>query len=137
MAEVLTEYLESATRSAWSWGEQDCTLWVADFVLLVTGLDPGISFRGKYKTRLGCERLLKRRGGLVALVSDAMAAADIAGTNDPGRGDVGIIPATIRRRRADMIEATAAICLGQGRWAVFSPRGLLVAPTQHTAAWSI
>lgn len=44
------------------WGKQDCCLFAADWVRLVTKVDPAQALRGKYRTELGAKRALKRAG---------------------------------------------------------------------------
>lgn len=137
MAEVLTAYLEASTKMHWGWGGykggKDCALWMADYVDRLRGGDPAAAFRGKYSTGLGCERIIETYGGLEGLVSSVALSLGLEKTDFPVRGDIGVIetPSPDGRR------PTAAICVGQRRWAVFSPSGLLVAPSNHIAAWSV
>lgn len=140
MAEILTAYLEEATRLPWGWGGhnggKDCALWMADYVARVRGGDPGAAFRGRYHTRLGCEKLLRREGGLMSLVSRVAASIGLGERFDPISGDIGVIEAVVCGS-ATSLEPAAAICVGGGRWALFSHKGLIVGPTRHLKAWAV
>lgn len=141
MAEVLTAYLDATPLMRWGWGGdkggKDCAIWMADYVGLVRGGDPAAAFRGEYRTALGCERLLEAGGGLVQVVADTASAIGLAATDSPQRGDIGVIETLTIRDRGTHIAPTAAICLGNGLWAVFSPAGLLVRQANFIAAWAV
>lgn len=72
MASCLADFFKRAQVEPFVWGENDCALWVGSYIREVTGYDPASSLRGRYKTALGCMRLLKRHGGLEAVCADAM-----------------------------------------------------------------
>jgi hypothetical protein len=57
-----------ADEKPFAWGSRDCCLFAADAVLCITGLDPAIDFRGRYKTAKGAARVLKKYGGLEGAV---------------------------------------------------------------------
>ena len=44
------EYISLTAELPWSWGSQDCTLWVADWCIHRWGFDPARRFRGRYST---------------------------------------------------------------------------------------
>lgn len=58
----LAGYLEQARHQPFAWGENDCALWSARWVRTATGRDFLPDWRGRYSTRLGAVRLMKRRG---------------------------------------------------------------------------
>lgn len=133
MAE-LGAYLRAAARTPFVWGEDDCALWVAGWITLRTGHDFAAPYRGRYHTALGCWRLLRREGGLLALFE-----RDLAGLQriwDPAAaqaGDVGVVLGA--GSRPGRLTLVAAICTGP-RWAA---RGgackLVVGPAPVAAAW--
>lgn len=110
-------------------GTADCALTVADWVMAATGCpDPADHLRGRYRTALGRERLLRRQGGLEAVMTVCAAKAGLSETTNPVRGDVGLI------RTGG--QTLAAICLG-GRWAA-KGQGVLVAPADAVLkAWRV
>jgi hypothetical protein len=127
-SERLTAYLAAGAALPFVWGERDCCLWVSDWIKAERGLDPGGELRGAYADQRACARIVKRAGGLSALVSNAMAKAGLPETDAPGLGDVGTITAGG--------ETMMAVCLGE-RWALKAKDGLAVIPATHLVAWSI
>jgi hypothetical protein len=69
---LLTAYIEERREVPFMWGRADCCLFAADWVRLATDLDPAADLRGKYDSALGARRIIKRRGGLAAMVARAL-----------------------------------------------------------------
>lgn len=59
---ALFAHIEQHQSTPFTWGEFDCCLFAADAVELMTGNDFAVDFRGKYNTKLGAARALKRYG---------------------------------------------------------------------------
>ena len=59
---ALALYLESCTDKPFKWGEHDCCLFAANAVVAMGGQDYAADFRGKYRTKTGALRALKRYG---------------------------------------------------------------------------
>lgn len=105
-----------------------CVLVVADWIVLKGHADPAAPYRGRVRTTLGWKRLVRREGGLEALMTAGAARSGLIETLSPAEGDVGLI-------RQSGLEI-AAICLG-GLWAA-KGRGLVVAPADTVLkAWSV
>jgi hypothetical protein len=68
----LALFVEEKRGSPFSWGNNDCALFTADWLILLTGIDCGASLRGGYNDGLGAARVLKRRGGLENLIERIM-----------------------------------------------------------------
>lgn len=126
---MLDEFLETMAATPFVDGQADCALTIADWVMAATGCpDPAHDLRGQYSTALGRERLLKRRGGLKAVMQVCADRAGLTSTRRPKRGDIGIVAMSGQR--------LAAICLGK-TWAA-KGQGLVVAvPTSVIQAWSV
>ena len=58
----LTEFVKQRRDVPFEWGTNDCCLFVSDAALAMTGIDPAVDFRGKYKTELGAMRAIKKQG---------------------------------------------------------------------------
>lgn len=72
------------------WGTADCLLTCADVVDAVTGIDPAVDIRGRYKTEAGAVRLLRKRG--YADVGEALAALfPVEAVLMAQRGDLGVV----------------------------------------------
>ena len=120
MESSLRQFLREAYGMPFVYGERDCALWVCDWIRLCRGIDPGAAFRGRYRTRLGCARLLRREGGLLDLASRVFAAAGLVSIDgwQLQPGDVGCV--------ATEDGPALAIDAGHGRWAWKGCAGLLV-----------
>ncbi|WP_188825110.1 DUF6950 family protein [Brucella endophytica] len=84
---------ERHLRTPCVWGESDCLLTVADAIEAMTGTDYAADIRGKYKSKTGAYRLIKKLG-------HADLASVLAGHFEEipqaiaMRGDVGIYDST-------------------------------------------
>lgn len=115
-------------------GPMDCCSWVADWVLARTGRDPMAAWRGRYRTRRGFVRLMRRNGGMAEMVGQGMAAIGAARI-DPSQavpGDVGLI---VTVAPTGEVESSAAI-RGQLGWLAKLSDGLWRAPSA-IAAWRV
>jgi hypothetical protein len=127
---ALQEFLLASFELPFVYGRRDCALWACDFIQSQRGVDPGAAFRGRYKTRLGCARLLKRQGGLLTIASDAFAAAGLCTTAEIAPGDVGCI-----QTPAGPVLMLATL---DGRWAWFRDHGFDgVAGVTVLRAWKV
>lgn len=85
-----TEFLQMVGERAtepFVWGQNDCALFAADAVKIMTGTDYAEEFRGKYKTEAGAKRQLAKASedGLVGILNDKLEPID---PNLCQRGDV-------------------------------------------------
>lgn len=122
MVADLTAYLAAGVQLPWEWGRTDCTIWVADWCVLHFGHDPAAAFRGCINDEAGAELLIG--AGLASTIRPWMTPLRV--TDDPARGDVGVID--IRGREV------AAIWTGR-RWAFRTPRGLGEVPARAIISW--
>lgn len=127
-SERLAAFLAAGSALPFSWGQCDCCLWVSDWVMAETGRDPGAGLRGQYRSTATCLRLLRRRGGLSAIVCELMSCGRFEVSRSPALGDVGLIETAIG--------VMGAICLGES-WAVKSAEGVAILPATPVKAWSI
>jgi hypothetical protein len=129
MSDPLTIFLREAARSAFSWERQsDCLMWLADWMRVKRGIDPGVPWRGAYRTALGAMRIVTEAGGMVALVEKGLAPFGILRTETPHRGDIAIV---------DLAgAATGAIVLGKS-CAMLGPRGIVIGRAPLVAAWAL
>jgi len=59
---LLATFINGRLNIPFTWGEHDCALFLADWILARTGHDYAAPFRGRYKTAIGSKRALKRLG---------------------------------------------------------------------------
>lgn len=128
MAE-LDAFLAEAEGREFIDGTWDCALMVAAWVERVTGIDGAASWRAHYSTRFGWLRILKREGGIEAVIAKGAAAANLKETATPVRGDIGVA----RLPSGDLM---AGICLGE-RWASAGMNGLAVCRAAPVRAWRV
>ncbi|WP_404419154.1 DUF6950 family protein [Brevundimonas vesicularis] len=126
---MLDDFLERMAATPFVDGATDCVLTPAAWVVANGWPDPAADLRGRYRTPLGRERLLKRLGGIERVVGERMSAAGLGMTAHPRRGDVGLV--------ALHSQIFGAISLGE-RWAIQSKAGLYSAsPNRVLKAWSV
>lgn len=82
---LLHAFIESRRHAPFKWGENDCCLFAADWVLELTGDDHAKQYRGKYSDEKGAARIIKRRGGMRAFAQDLKERANVRLAQ---RGDV-------------------------------------------------
>ncbi len=114
--ERLCQLIEERRHMKFSWGSNDCALFAADGVRVITGVDLAASYRGQYATDFGAARILEEAGGLRALA----AALEEKPKGFIHRGDVVIAELEWRE--------TMGICSGAGMWCAPGPDGLLFRP---------
>lgn len=132
---MLDAFLETMAASPFEDGVADCGLTVADWVMEATGYaDPALAVRGRYRTALGRERMVRRAGGLVSLVGRCANHAGLSETPHATSGDIGVI------RIGEQI--LAGICVitspGWSRWALKTSSGLSVVRSDEVLrAWRV
>lgn len=114
------------------WGGNDCCLFPANWVRLVTGIDGGARWRGTYSTEAECAAILERDGGVQGVMGWGAECAGLAPTDSPIRGDVAAVEVFSPSGRIEI----GAICTGS-RWAAISHRGLRMLKAQPLAAWRL
>jgi uncharacterized protein DUF6950 len=67
--ERFNAFIDSRRHMPFAWGSNDCGLFVADGILMITGVDLGAKFRG-YKTEAGAMRKVRKAGGMEGLAAD-------------------------------------------------------------------
>lgn len=132
--ERLRAYLRWVAREPLSYGVHDCLLGLmGGWVLAETGRDPAAPFRGRYRTEIGAYRLIRRAGGMIALVDEGLAAVGIDRTVNPALGDVGLVEVGTSRGP----ELVGAIRTSVGWASLKQPRGIKVGQPRCAAAWAV
>lgn len=60
--ELLAQEIRKAKKKEFIWGEFDCTIWVADMIKTLKGIDFAKDFRGTYSTKAGAYKVIKEHG---------------------------------------------------------------------------
>lgn len=154
----LAGFVSQARTRPFQWGVFDCCLMPCDAVVEIAGVDPAAALRGRYTTRLGAIRALKRFVGPPACAKPGLrygegrnakkwglteAAKKIAATLGAPevsvrlaqRGDICLI--TDREIVTGGLDAVLGVCLGEFA-GVMGPDGLRLLPMSRVArAWKV
>lgn len=125
---ILEDFIESRRKTTFTWGSNDCCLFAANAVRLLTGQDFAADLRGTYKTKLGAARVLKKHGG----IEDIMAKTELPeqAIDYAQRGDVV--------QFGEGNKATLGVCIGTAAAFVSSIDGLVLCPLNLcTRAWRV
>jgi hypothetical protein len=124
--QILRDYLARSQLLPFEWGENDCCLWVARYVDMVTGTEHTKEWHGRYNTEAGAQALMAARGF---------------------PGPFGIAEATLRRKevtraaRGDVVSfegGALGICVGRYSYFFVEGKGLSALPTlKCKAAWEV
>jgi hypothetical protein len=113
----LFELIRSRRDAPFEWGKNDCTLFAADCVEAITGVDLAADYRDKYSSEVGAYKLLKKE-----------FEGDIGRAVERFLGE-GIPP--LRARRGDIVlidsgrPLSPALAMCEGRYVVApGPHGL-------------
>ncbi len=129
---VLGDFLDRMAKAGWQWGERDCLSWLGLWSLECTGIDGASEWRGRYKTAIGCARVCRKSGGLMACIERGAMAAGMIAVQDVRAGDVGLVRAMTTRG----VQEVGGIFTGE-RWAVLTARGVITARAEPVAAWGV
>jgi hypothetical protein len=121
-------FLDEMAEKGWQWGERDCLLWLGLWAHRLTGIDGGKPWRGRYKTALGCARILKKSGGMVACIELGAKLCGMVRVTNPVAGDIGIVCVDDRE--------VGSICTGK-RWAVMTAHGVYFTAAEPIMSWGL
>jgi hypothetical protein len=126
---TLPDYLDEVARRPFKPGSLDCAIFMADWIMRVTGRDPIADKRGAYSTADQYRELLKAEGGIVKACHARALATGLHETDNPKAGDPMLVnaPIEVGERRVIRIPV-GAICVSDAMRAVVTiDRGLVIA----------
>jgi len=129
---AVAEFLDDMSERGWEWGQRDCLLWLGLWSERACGIDGGEPWRGRYRTALGCARLLKKSGGMAACIERGTKLCGMIPVTDLRSGDIGIVRANTDKG----VQEVGGIFTGE-RWAVLTGKGVLTGPASPVAAWGV
>lgn len=124
------DWLAAYGARQWAWGRIDCSLMLAEWALANGWPDPAAGLRGTYGGPVSCARLVRRAGGLLALVGGRLDAIGLRRAAVPAEGVIGIVGA------ASGIRQWGAIRAG-GRWRVRIETGVIALRAAPLGMWSV
>ena len=91
---LANDYLASKANEAFEWGVNDCALFAADLVLLITERDIAADYRGNYDDQISAAAALREYGeGTLEATFDALF--DVIAIGDAGRFDLAYAEGSI------------------------------------------
>lgn len=89
--QILAEHFDAAQKRQFAWGEFDCALAVCDAVKAITGIDPGVEFRGTYRTEAEADaKIAAGLGEFAAGVAARFGFREVK-ASFAGRGDIVLL----------------------------------------------
>lgn len=111
---TVEQFINHAMCARFELGRNDCMLFAADWVRLMTGKDPAAAWRGRYSTKGEAETIIANAGGMIELVGGQV---EWPRANEPMPGDIAVLlQETVRA-------PFGAIC-GRGIWYARALRGV-------------
>tara|TARA_R110002124_G_scaffold165640_3_gene333016 strand:- start:749 stop:1153 length:405 start_codon:yes stop_codon:yes gene_type:complete len=125
---LLAEFLTERGTQEHVWGKNDCCLFAADAIEVITGVDNASEFRGRYTTELGAKRALLRYGaGDIRSTFTAKFGQPVARLKAV-RGDIALV----------IIDGVERVGVVYGKIYLVSDKGLVTLPlNQSVSIWSI
>lgn len=114
LTDHLPAFITVRLNEPFSWGANDCAMFAADAIEAMTGVDVAAEFRGKYSTKLGAFKAIKKIVGGSTVADAAVYCAEKHGLREyqyplmAKRGDLAIV-------RNDVGEEIAGIVALNGR----------------------
>ncbi len=89
---LFSRFLRERADVPFAYGVNDCMLFTADAVKLVTaGYDPAAEYRDAYSTEEGAQQILDINGGIQSLITRVLQVEPSSQVLTGGRGDVVIM----------------------------------------------
>lgn len=121
----LSVFLRERAAQTLVWGSNDCGLFMADWVKIVTGIDPAAAWRGKYSSPYDLAKI----GGLETLALAGAMKAGLERTTHPERGDVGLV---------NMPWGLTGAIKTEDGWAMLCKEGLVITrAAKFRMAWRV
>jgi hypothetical protein len=123
-------HVETMRRTPFAWGRFDCITALADWSFALGAGDPAADYRGRYATPLGAQKIIRKAGGLGALVGREFERCGWVRTSIPAAGDIGLVTIKTDHGPAE----AGGLCLGD-RWAVLFVTGVMVGQFAPVSVW--
>ncbi len=87
----LSSFLRERNSIPFFYGQNDCMLFVADVVSLLTGYDPAAAERGTYSTEEEAQAIIESNGGMEAFITSRLGVDSRFDILSAARGDAAMI----------------------------------------------
>lgn len=141
-AAALSQYLARLAGRRWQFGAFDCAVFMADWVIVLTGVDPIADVRGRYHNERQFLRIVRAEGGFERATAARLAAVGFTETAQPATGDILTVLAPYGMRKGKIQRRpTGAICINHMMRAVAtSDIGIVIADNARLplrTAWTL
>jgi hypothetical protein len=134
---ALPGYLDELSATPWTWGECDCTMAVATWIMRITGADPLERYRGRYHSASEAKRTARRAGGFLPALGALLDEAGLERTQTFEDGDIAAVYAGVHERLAlPVVGCILAIRFGD-LWAVKAYRGVVAHDFRIIHGWRL
>ncbi len=131
----LAEFAKAASGRPFQYGSFDCCSMPCEAASKITGIDPWVHFRGRYKTERGAARVIRRAGGFVQMIENIMTEYPEVPVSFARRGDILLVA------DAEIVEpgfdAMLALCLGHDMGFVSRDGFRLLPFNRASRAWRV
>lgn len=137
-SDALSRFLNRKAAIPFAWGQNDCLLWLADWIAERHDIDTAEGLRGNYSTMLQAARIVRSAGGMVELVERRVGAASIPRAACGARGDIAVV--SVGGEGGEHFGNLAGAILLGGSVAMLSQAGLVMprrSDVSIVAAWSV
>ncbi len=87
----LSRFLRERNTVPFEYGVNDCLIFVADVVKLLTGFDPAEDLRGTYSTLQEADEIVKANGGMSEFMSSRLGVPGTRNLLTASRGDAALL----------------------------------------------
>lgn len=115
--ELLPDFIEQRRHTPFKWGSNDCALFLADWIVVATGVDRAARLRN-YKTAKGAAALSRKHGGMKGLALAAGLAEKHPGLAQRGDGVLAVLEG----------RETFGVVVGNAMWCGPGEHGLVFRP---------
>jgi len=127
----LPDFFREYGDRPWVWGEVDCCLALADWLVAQGRADSAASLRGTYHSEDALRAILQAAGGVLPLVRQCADRAGLAETDRPAEGCVAVIGS-----RENGLRQWGAIFDG-ARWQVRLLNGFVAVTARPIQMWGV
>lgn len=88
---ALSAELKRREKMPFVWGENDCMMFAADCIYIMSGIDFAADFRGKYDSREGADAIIAEYGTVIKMLSHILDCSPERNFMLATRGDVALV----------------------------------------------
>lgn len=131
--DILYAHVNKWMAEPFIWGESDCMIVLADYLIALGYGDAASKWRGHYDSAASCQRVSGFIKDPVGVMTYAAESVGLKATSAPKRGDVGVVKISDQTG----LKIMGAVCLGKN-WAFKGHHSVVIGkPIEVLAAWEV